>query len=67
MIVSMGVKKIRPFMKCRRIFDLAVESGIASLVLSFALTPSTCSTIPSTSLTYIRRLLLGIMFPNDKW
>jgi len=67
MIISMGVRKIRPFMKCRRIFDLALESDVASMVLYFALMPSAYSTIPSASLAYIENLLLGILFPNDKW
>jgi len=67
MIISMGVKEIRPFMKCRRIFDIAPESSTASLVLSLTSVPLVCLTIPSASLAYIRSLLLRIMFPDDKW
>ncbi len=67
MIVSMGVRKIRPFIKCRRIFYLGLESGIASMVLYFASMPSAYSTIPSTSLAYIKNFLVRILFPNDKW
>jgi hypothetical protein len=67
MIVSMGVKEIQPFMKCKRIFNLVIELGTTSMVLSPASTPSTCSTIPSGSLAYIGSIFLGILFPNDKW
>jgi len=67
MIISMGVREIQTFMKCRIFFDLAPKSGIASLVLSPASTPLACSAIPSASLAYIGSLLLGMLFPNDKW
>jgi len=67
MIISMGVREIRPFMKCRRILDLVLELDIISLVLSPTSLLSTCLVIPSASLAYIRSLLLGILFTDDKW
>jgi hypothetical protein len=54
-------------MKCRRIFYLAPKSSIVSLVLSLALALLACPAIPFASLAYIKSLLLGILFPNDKW
>jgi hypothetical protein len=67
MIVSMGVKEIQPFMKCRRIFYFASKLGTTSLVLSPTSVPLTCSAISSASLAYIGSFLLAILFPDDKW
>jgi len=67
MIVSMGVREIWPFMKCRIFFYLAPKLGITSPVLSPPSMPSACSTIPFASLAYIGSLLLGILFVDDKW
>jgi hypothetical protein len=67
MIVSIGVREIRPFIKCKSILDLALESSTVSLVLSPASMPSVCSATPSTSFAYTGSLLLGILFLDVKW
>jgi hypothetical protein len=48
MILYIGVREISPFIKCRSIFDLAPELNTASLVMSLALVPLTCSATPSS-------------------